>query len=142
MWYNNATSNDTAYFDRSEQMGMEQWLRICDQMDLVGIWRCYRESDITGDPATKTEYQWSLSMLQVKLNFADSQDKLGELGAAKASAGESITTLSYQEWLENLARCGVDKYRAVKDIGPAQAVAGFIQNVLNEASPDQVSLLN
>ena len=142
VWYNNATSNDTAYFDRSEQMGMEQWLRICDQMDLVGIWRCYRESDITGDPATKTEYQWSLSMLQVKLNFADSQDKLGELGAAKASAGESITTLSYQEWLENLARCGVDKYRAVKDIGPAQAVAGFIQNVFNEASPDQVSLLN
>ena len=161
-WYDRATTNDTAYFDRSDEMGMEQWLRICDQMDLVGIWDCYRESDVTGDPAGKTQYQWSLSMVQVKLNFADSQDKLSELGAAKvgrhlgpgakrlpthepslpalaqAAAGEGITTLSFDEWLETVARCGVDKYRAVKDLPPAGAVAGFIQNLLNEASPEQV----
>ena len=38
-----------------------------------------------------------------------------------------------EEWLECLARCGVDKYRAVKDMGPAQAVAGFIHiGTLNE----------
>ena len=37
------------------------------QMDLVGLWRCNRESDITGDPACKTLYQWSFSMAQCKL---------------------------------------------------------------------------
>ena len=51
---------------------MEQWIRICEK-DLVGIWECYRESDITGDPACKTQYKWRLSMPQVKMAFIDSQ---------------------------------------------------------------------
>ena len=76
--------------------------------------------------------------MQCKLNFADSQDKLGQLGAAKAVSGEGITTLSFDEWLECLARCGCDKYRAVAEMSPAQSVAGFLRNLLNEASPDVV----
>jgi hypothetical protein len=113
-------------------------LRICDQLDLVGRWECYRNSDITGDPETKTHYEWSLSMAQVKLAFADSQNKLEELGAAQAKAGEGITTLSFEEWCECLARLGCDKYRAVKAVTPAQSVRGFIQNLLGEKSADQV----
>ena len=39
---------------------------------------------------------------------------------------------------ECLARLGVDKFRAVKDVAPALAVKGFIQNLLNEKSADGV----
>ena len=137
-YYTKVTKNDAEYFDRSDEMGMEQWLRICDQLDLVGRWECHRESDITGDPRTRTHYEWSLSMAQVKLAFADSQNKELELGAAQAKAGESITTLSFDEWCECLARLGVDKYRAVAEITPAQSVKGFIQNLLGEKTPDHV----
>ena len=137
-YFKRVTENDVEYFDRSDEMGMEQWLRICDQLDLVGRWDAYRESDITGDRNSRTLYTWSLSMLQVKFAFSDSQNKEAELGAAQASAGEGITTLSYPEWCECLARLGCDKYRAVKEVSPAQAVRGFIQNLLDEKSPDQV----
>ena len=129
---------DTEYFDRSDEMGMEQWLRICDQLDLVGRWECHRESDITGDSRARTRYEWSLSMNQVKLAFADSQDKEGELGAGQSKAGEGITTLSYPEWCECIARLGIDKYRGAKEVKPAAAVKGFIQNLLGEKSPDAV----
>ena len=138
-YYKRVTEDDVEYFDRSDQMGMEQWLRICDQLDLVGRWECNRESDITGDPRTKTKYAWSLSMAQVKLAFADSQDKEAELGAAKSSGdAEGITHLNFEEWCECLARLGVDKYRAAGEVSPANAVKGFIQNLLGEKTPDQV----
>ena len=137
-YYKRVTEKDAEYFDASDEMGMEQWLRICDQLDLVGRWECHRESDITGDPAARTRYEWSLSMNAVKLAFADSQDKEGELGAGQTKAGEGITTLSYPEWCECLARLGIDKFRAVKEVAPAQAVRGFIQNLLGEKSSDAV----
>ena len=46
--------------------------------------------------------------------------------------------LDFDEFLECVARCGIDKYRAVKEVTPARAVKGFIQNLLNEMSPDEV----
>ena len=75
-------------------------------------------------------------MMQVKLAFADSQDKEKELGAGQAKAGEGITSLSHAEWVECIARLGIDKYRAVKEVAPAAAVKGFIQNLLGENSAE------
>ena len=65
----------------TDKLQLEQWMRICDEKDLVGIWECYRESDITGDPACKTQYKWRLSMPQVKMAFMDSQPT-EQLGSA------------------------------------------------------------
>ena len=112
-------------------------MRICDEKDLVGTWQCYRESDITGDPACKTEYKWRLSMAQVKMAFMDAQSA-DQLGAAQSTGSDAMSVLDLEEFLETCARLGIDKYRAVKEVSPARAVKGFIQNLLNEMSPDEV----
>ena len=83
-WYNEVTSDDSKQSEITDKLQMEQWMRICDEKDLIGIWECYRESDITGDPACKTEYKWRLSMPQVKMAFMDSQPT-DSLTAAQSS---------------------------------------------------------
>ena len=129
--------------DVSDKLQMAQWLSICAdpgphcEQDLVGIWECYRESDVTGDPACKTLYKWRLSMAQVKMAFMDSQPP-DSLGAGQSSGTDAMAVLDFDEFLECCARLGIDKYRAVKEVSPAMAVKGFIQNLLNEASPDEV----
>ena len=101
-------------------------MRICDEKDLVGIWECYRESDITGDPACKTQYKWRLSMPQVKMAFMDSQST-DQLGAAQSTGTDAMAVLDFDEFLEMCARCGIDKFRAVREVSPANAVQGFCQ---------------
>jgi hypothetical protein len=49
-----------------------------------------------------------------------------------------MATLRFDEFCECIARCGCDKYRAVKEVSPATAVRGFIQNLLHEKSADEV----
>ena len=49
-------------------------MRVCDEQDLVGIWECYRESDITGDPACQDRVQVApLDARRSKMAFMDSQ---------------------------------------------------------------------
>merc|ERR1719409_2382480 len=135
-WYNETTGDDTKQTDITDKLQMEQWMRICDEKDLVGIWECYRESDITGDPACKTQYKWRLSMPQVKMAFIDSQPS-DQVGAAQSTGTDAMAVLDFEEFLETCARLGVDKYRAVKEVAPADAVRGFMQNLLGEATPDE-----
>ena len=136
-WYNEATSDDSKQTDITDKLSMEQWMRVCDEKDLVGIWQCYRESDITGDPACKTEYKWRLSMPQVKMAFMDSQPS-DQIGAAQSSGTDALAVLDFEEFLECCARLGIDKYRAVREVSPALAVQGFLQNLLGEKTPDEV----
>merc|ERR1719502_1383647 len=124
-WYNEVTSDDSKQTDLTDKLQMEQWMRICD------------ETDITGDPACKTEYKWRLSMPQVKMAFIDSQPS-DSLGAAQSSGTDAMSVLDFDEFLETCARLGIDKYRAVKEVSPADAVRGFLQNLLGEATPDEV----
>ena len=97
-WYMTATADDTGKggagaaspADVSDKLQLEQWKSICVdpgphcEQDLVGIWECYRESAITGDPACKTKYTWRLSMPQIKMAFLDSQPP-DSLQAAQSS---------------------------------------------------------
>ena len=150
-WYTAVTADDTGKggagannpSEVTDKLQLEQWKSICIdpgphcEQDLVGIWECYRESDITGDPACKTKYMWRLSMPQIKMAFVDSQPQ-DSLQAAQSSANDESNVLDFDEFLECLARCGIDKYRAVKEVSPARAVKGFIQNLLNEMSADSV----
>merc|ERR1719230_18137 len=69
--------------------------------------------------------------------FIDSQPS-DELGAAKSSGTDAMAVLDFEEFLETCARLGIDKYRAVKEVAPADAVKGFIQNLLGEKTPDEV----
>ena len=57
----------------SDKLGFLQFLRVLDEKNLIGIWSCFRESDITGDPRCKAEFKWRLSIPQAKNAFMDSQ---------------------------------------------------------------------
>ena len=62
----------------------------------------------------------------------DSQHE--EVGAAKSDELSETSLLGFDEFLECIARCGVEKYRAVQAMSPADAVKGMIQNLISEAT--------
>ena len=136
-WYERTTGDDSKpgalAGPGGDKLGFEQWLRVCDTQDLVGNWSVHQESDVAGDPACRTEHKFRLSMLQCKMAFTESQP-VEEMGAAQAGAGDKMATLDFDEFLECLCRCGVDKYRAVKAMAPAAATRGFFRNLLGEAN--------
>jgi len=88
-------------------------------------------SDVVGDDRIGTEFKCRLSVPQAKNAF---------ISAQKESGNTSIdVALDFDEMLECIARCGVDKYRAVSQhMDHAAAVAGFIANVLGDANEEQV----
>eukprot|EP00966_Prymnesium_polylepis_P155950 3603298-Prymnesium_polylepis.1 len=49
-----------------------------------------------------------------------------------------MTTLDYGEMQECLARCGVAKYKSVRQMSAAQSVQGMIQNVTDEFNEEEV----
>ena len=50
-----------------------------------------------------------------------------------ASDTSDMTTLDYGEFKECIARVGVDKYKSVKAMSEADAIKGFIQNLLHSS---------
>ena len=41
-----------------------------------------------------------------------------------------------------MARCGVDKYKSVREMSEVQGIKGFIENLLGEAGEEQVMVSN
>merc|ERR1719197_2345912 len=95
-FYDETCGDDTKQTEMTDKLQQEHWMRVCDEKDLVGIWECYRESDITGDPSCKTQYKWRLSMPQVKMAFIDSQPS-DQLGAAQSSGVDAMAVLDFDE---------------------------------------------
>ena len=94
----------------------------------------------TSDPRTKsrgTNYEWSLSVPQIKAAFMDSQagDKLA---VGQGDVLDDNATLDFDEFQECIARCAIAKYRAVKAMKPGACVTGFIANLTNELTTEQV----
>ena len=150
-WYDMTCADDSKQTgaanpgEISDKLQLEQWMMICGPEEsggknLVGMWECNRESDITGDPACKTQYKWRLSLPQVRMAFIDSQPQ-EQLGASGSSGIGANEVLDFEEFLECMARCGIDKYRAVKEVSPADAVKGFIQNLLPKDGADEKSFI-
>ena len=159
-WYKITTANDTDANVISDKLTFEDWMRVCKDGDesnpnkpagsvernaLVGVWRCHRESEITGDPRVGVDgsgkrlgqYEWRLSIPQIKAAFMDSQNR-DQMQAAQSSATDEMNVLDFDEFLECVARCGVDKYKAVKAMTPADAIKGLMQNMLGEAEEEEV----
>jgi len=65
-----------------------------------------------------------LSLPQAKAAFVLAQREKGEEGAD--------ITLDFDELQECIARCGVDKYRAIKEMTAAVAIKAMIRNLLGE----------
>ena len=89
------------------------------------------------------EFKCELSIPKCRWNFLRSQT-IDQMGADEASEGENsdFATLDFNEMLECIARCAVDKYRLCMEqwlpshnrymFTMADAVRAFIQNLLFE----------
>jgi len=125
-WY------DKIPLDDSGKVGTIQWTQVLKSLNVLGTFSCARGSDVVGDDRIGTEFKCRLSEPQAKAAFVNSQKE--------GTGGTSIdVALDFDEMLECIARCGVDKYRAVSaHMDAAAACAGFIANILGDANEEQV----
>ena len=119
----------------------DQWQEILKKGKVVGIWECNRESEVTGDKASRDKLKCSLSMPQAKFAFINSQS-LEQMSVGASSKGSEMTTMSFEELCECVARCGVDKYKPVREMNEALSIEGFLQNLLGEAGEETVMVSN
>ena len=51
-WFVDHTSDDTRSQLITDKLGYEEWQRLCDRYDLIGVWEVEQLSEITGDEST------------------------------------------------------------------------------------------
>jgi len=136
-WYKDTTSNDADEDVISDKIGFTEWMRVCNRQDLVGTWTVEQMSAITGDTSCSGEIQCRLSVPQIKAAFMDSQSG-DKLAVGQADVLDDTATLDFEEFQECIARCAIAKYRAVKAMKPGACVTGFIANLTNELTTEQV----
>ena len=91
-WYTKFCAEDTL---QSDKLGMEQFLRYCNEKDVIGIWTVLQQSDINGDPNAGFEHKFKLSIPTVKTAFMDSQNQ-SQIGAAQASNVDEMAVLDFE----------------------------------------------
>ena len=122
----------------TDKLTFEDWLRVLNSQDLIGVWEAEQMSEITGDASTKANIKCRLSIPQCKAAFLDSQN-VDQMGVAQSDATEASNVLDFEEFKECIARCGCAKYSAVKIMKPHAKVRAFIQNMIGER--DEVTVL-
>jgi len=80
-------------------------------------------------------------MRQAKFAFINSQS-LDQQSVGSSTKMSEMSTLDFEELLECIARCGVDKYKSVREMSEAQGIKGFIENLLGEVSEEHVMISN
>ena len=122
----------------------DQWQAILKKDKVVGIWECNRESEVTGDTCSAwgaPKLKCSLSMPQAKFAFINSQSSLDQQSVGSSSKGSDGSTLDFEELLECVARCGVDKYKPVREMsGPTLALAALTMAALTLAALTMTAL--
>ena len=120
----------TIPLDENQKVGITQWVSTLEALNVLGTFTCYQGSDIVGDDRVGTEFKCRLSVPQAKAAFVNAQKESG--GAVED------TSLDFDELLECIARCGVDKYRAVEQIKTGEKVSAMIANILGDLNEEQV----
>ena len=59
-----------------------------------------------------------------------------QLGVGQAAANSAQTVLGFEEFCECVARCGVAKYLAVKQMDNGAKISAFVKNLLGEANEE------
>jgi len=137
-WYDKKVADDSdnkGMTGISDKLGFDEWLRVIDRQDIVGEWEVEQMSEITGDESTKGVVKCRLSIPTCKAAFMDSQNA-EQLGVGQADANSEQALLDFDEWLECLARIGVAKYSAVKQLDAAGKIKAFLQNFFGEKSEE------
>merc|ERR1711871_443113 len=120
----------TIPLDENQKVGITQWVSTLQALNVIGTFTCTQGSDIVGDDRVGTEFKCRLSVPQAKAAFVNAQKETG-------GAVEDVS-LDFEELLECIARCGVDKYRAVEQIKTGEKVAAMIANILGDLNEEQV----
>merc|ERR1719453_1306811 len=120
----------TIPLDENQKVGITQWVSTLEALNVLGTFTCTQGSDIVGDDRVGTEFKCRLSVPQAKAAFVNAQKETG-------GAVEDVS-LDFDELLECVARCGVDKYRAVEQIKTGEKVAAMIANILGDLNEEQV----
>ena len=151
----------TIPLDENQRVGITQWVATLTALNVLGTFTCTQGSDIVGDDRVGTEFKSRLSVPQAKAAFVNAQKETG--GAVGESSSffcvslrrppctlpPSLTrppgthlvddvTLDFDELLECIARCGVDKYRTIKQMPVAEKVAAMTANILGDLNEEQV----
>ena len=100
-WYTKFCAEDTL---QSDKLGMEQFLRYCNEKGVIGIWTVLQQSDINGDPNAGFEHKFKLSIPTVKTAFMDSQNQ-SQIGAAQASNVDEMAVLDFEPEVRRDASC-------------------------------------
>jgi len=120
----------TIPLDENQRVGIEQWVTTLNALNVIGTFTCLQGSDVVGDDKVGTEFKCRLSVPQAKSAFVNAQrDSTGAV---------EDTSLDFEELLEAIARCGVDKYRSIDQINTADKVKAMIANILGDANEEQV----
>merc|ERR1719305_1121687 len=120
----------TIPLDDNQKVGITQWVSTLQALNVIGTFTCMQGSDIVGDDRVGTEFKCRLSVPQAKAAFVNAQKETG-------GSVEDVS-LDFDELLECIARCGVDKYRAVEQIKLGEKVAAMIANILGDLNEEQV----
>ena len=131
------TSNDSKANVISDKITFEDWLRVINDQDLVGVWEVeqLRRSRATSRKAN----------IKCRLLDPEGEGRLPRLaehgpdGRRAVDATSASNVLDYEEFKECIARCGCAKYSAVKVMKPAAKVRAMIQNMVGER--DEVTVL-
>ena len=117
--------------DEKRKVGLAQWLATLKQLNVLGTFTSSRESDIVGDDRAGVDFKCRLSVPHAKAAFV-----LAQTGDMEER--EEATSLDFDELLECIARCGVDKYRSISEMKTSEKVAAMIANLLGDRSTEQV----
>ena len=120
----------TIPLDDNQKVGITQWVSTLQALNVIGTFTCTQGSDIVGDDRVGTEFKCRLSVPQAKAAFVNAQKETG-------GAVEDVS-LDFDELLECIARCGVDKYRAGEQIKTGEKVSAMIANILGDLNEEQV----
>merc|ERR1719183_1558908 len=120
----------TVPLDENQKVGITQWVTTLQGLNVIGTFTFTQGSDIVGDDRVGTEFKCRLSVPQCKAAFVNAQKDTG-------GAVEDVS-LDFDELVECVARCGVDKYRAVEQIKTGEKVSAMIANILGDLNEEQV----
>merc|ERR1719453_668066 len=120
----------TIPLDENQKVGITQWVSTLQALNVLGTFTCTQGSDIVGDDRVGTEFKCRLSVPQAKAAFVNAQKETG-------GAVEDVS-LDFDELLECIARCGVDKYRAIDQMKTGEKIAAMIANILGDLNEEQV----
>merc|ERR1719174_1989689 len=120
----------TIPLDENQKVGITQWVSTLQALNVLGTFTCTQGSDIVGDDRVGTEFKCRHSVPQAKAAFVNAQKETG-------GAVEDVS-LDFDELLECIARCGVDKYRSVEQIKTGEKVSAMIANILGDLNEEQV----